>query len=314
MSIGGFIQTLLFAALFLIFINGGTGRLLVYTLLIAGALSFTVCFLSRKRFTVEIPEFSGMVRADGECELRITFAKNGLCFLPFITAEGVFAGQKFAVKTSLLFKRSVTLPIKLKAPECGLQKAKITRTVTEDFMGLFRFKRQWELSTSAAVLPRIVDYQGPEIIPSLLPSEDEDREEGATVMFGGTAGYEHRPYTDGDSPRRINYKLSAKKKQLMVRLDESAGTESTNIILAADADGDCAEQAYALARRLVMRGSPAAVYHRGERFSAVGLTSLVKLREWLAFREFGADGEAFRAPDGSVNVVISPQGIRTSVG
>lgn len=309
MTVSGLIMSLCFAAIFLIFINGEIGWLMIYILIGAAFVSFVVCFFSRKHFSVSAEEFSGLVRADSECTVVLTIAKKGLCFLPFITVEGMFAGQKFAVRTSLLFRNSTRAEVKVVLDECGLQRAHITRTVVGDFTGLFRFKRTWDVSTTAAVLPRETEYVGPEVIPSMLPSEDEDREEGATVSFGGTPGYEHRPYIEGDSPRRINYKLSAKKQQLMVRLDESSGTESTNIVLSADADGSCAEQAYALAAKLVNGGSPAAVYHLGESCSAATPASLSKLREWIAFRDLHTEGGETLMPAGRVCVLISPQGI-----
>ncbi len=310
MTFSGLIMSLCFAAIFLIFINGEIGWLMIYILLGAAVVSFAVCFFSRKSFDVSAEEFSGLVRADSECTMVLTVTKKGLCFLPFITVEGIFAGQKFAVRTSLLFRNSTRAEVRIRLPECGLQRAYVTRTVVSDLTGLFRFRRVWDVSTTAAVLPREIEYIGPEVVPSMLPSEeDEDREEGASVSFGGMPGYEHRPYIDGDPPRRINYKLSAKRQQLMVRLDESNGTESTNIVLSADADGDCAEQAYALAAKLVNGGSPVAVYHFGESCAAATPASLSKLREWIAFRDLHTEGGETLMPAGRVCVLISPQGI-----
>lgn len=308
MSISGLVQTLFFAAIFLVFIDGSIGWLLIYTIIVALAMSFVCCIISRKRFDISAEDYSGITTAGGECEATFRITKNGFCFIPFVALEGSFAGQRFVVRTTLLFKKSVSVTVSLSPDCCGLQKAVIERSVAEDFFGLLRLKCNRNVSTSVAVLPRNVDYIGPNVVPSVLPSEDEEREEGKTVMFGGTAGYEHRPYTDGDSPRRINYKLSAKKQQLMVRLDESSGTESTNMIIEAGAGSDPAEQAFALAGKLVLSGSPVTVYYLGERFSAASPTALVQLREWLAFRELDAASGETVIPEGTVNVVFSKYG------
>lgn len=309
MTLSGLVQGPIFIGVILVFINGYTGWLLLYTILAAVLISFVVCLFSRKGYEVSVEEFSGIVQSGQNCTVRITLRKKGFCFLPRITVYGELSGQKFAAKTSLLFRNTVSLDVRIRTSQCGLQHARITRSVGEDLVGMFWFKRLWELETSVAVLPKRVEYTGPEVVPSLLPSEDEDREEGATVQFGGVPGYEHREYVEGDSPRKINYKLSAKKKQLMVRLDESCGNESTRLVLTGDADSGCAEQAFALAEKLVIKGDPVSVHHHGDSFSAVLPSSVEQLREWLAFRRFDVSGETGQLPSGSVCVVISPQGI-----
>lgn len=309
MNVSGLIQTLFFAAVFMIFIDGPIGWLLLYTICIALVISFALCLLSAKHFVVIAEEFSGIVSSGGECEVKLTIAKKGFCLLSHIALEGTFGGQRFAVRTALLFDKSVTVTLRLKADSCGLKKAIVERSVAEDMFGILRLKRALDISTAVAIKPREVEYTGPQVIPSVLPSDEEEREEGTSVLFGGSAGYEHRPYADGDSPKRINYKLSAKKQQLMVRLDESNGTESTNIVIQGGVGSEMAEQAYALARKLVMDGSPATVYYLGERFFTSSQSSLVQLKEWIAFRDFEATGETV-IPEGTVNVVLSSQGIK----
>ena len=304
------LQAAVFLAFFLVFINGSTGWMLAYTLLAAVLISFALWFVSRKAFTVSVEAFSGIAEVGRECVVTMRLRKDGFCFLPCIVVTGELAGRHFVARTSLMLRSEAQVDIRLRPAECGLHRVKLLGTSAQDFFGLFCRRTTAEGSSAIAVLPRQVDYSGPEVVPSLLPSEDEEREEGVTVSFGGTAGYEHRDYVQGDSLRRVNYKLSAKKRRLMVRLDESGGTESTNILLTADADGSCAEQALALADRLVLNGSPVTVYHRGEAFDVTVPPSVDKLREWLAFREFGGETQTDNAPAGSVCVVISPQGIK----
>lgn len=310
MTISGILQAAIFVVFFLLFINGGIGWLLVYTLLAAMLISFVLWFVSRKAFTVSVEEFSGIAEVGRECEAVVRIRKDGFCFLPTIKLIGEVGGRPFEVHTSLLFGHEAAVPVRIRPEKCGLLQAKLVQSVALDFFGLFRRRCNVEECSAIAVLPRQVEYTGPEVVPSLLPSENEEREEGVAVFFGGTAGYEHRDYVQGDSLRRVNYKLSAKKRRLMVRLDESGGTESTNILLTSDADGDCAEQALALADIMVFGGSPVNVYHRGEVFSVTAPPSVDKLREWLAFRELGGERIADDMPSGSVCVVISPQGIK----
>ena len=307
-SLVTFVQVLFFAAIFLLFISGSVGWTLIYAFLLALVVSVVLLLISHRRYTVEMERFSGTVNVGEECTVRMTVRKTGFCIIPYLTLEGSFSGQPFTVKTALLLRDHAVVTIKLSPTECGLQKAVIDTAYSEDLLWILRLKKRCHVSTGVAVLPRETEYTGPQVMPSVLPSENERSEEGASVMFGGTAGYEHREYADGDTPRRINYKLSAKKQRLMVRLDESTGTESTNIVLAADADGGCLEQALALARRLTMLGAPSAVFHGSDSFEVSTPATVRRLREWLAFRDTQSTAEA-QLPAGTACVVISPVGI-----
>ena len=310
MKASGILQAAAFIALFLIFINGSIGWMLSYTIIAALLISFLLWLFSHRNYEVAADEFAGVTEVGGECVLHIKLRKTGFCFLPLIIVMGNMAGAPFEAHTSLLFRRESVVAVKMRARSCGLNRITVRCCAAEDIFGLFGSRKKLDIGSSAAVLPRLVDYTGPEVVPSFLPSESEEREEGIAVNFGGTAGYEHRDYVAGDSPRRINYKLSAKRHRLMVRMDESGGTESTNIVLSDDADSTCAEQALALADKLVLSGSPAAVYHHGEVFEAVLPASVDKLREWLAFRDLTAAYSGKEAkPAGNVCVVISPHGM-----
>ncbi len=309
MTISGILQAAIFIVFFLVFINGGIGWLLVYTMLAALLFSFVLWFVSRKAFAVSVQEFSGIAEVGRECVATVKVVKTGFCFLPCIKVTGETDGRAFEVHTSLMLRQEAAVLVRIRPEKCGLLKMRLVQTSAQDFFGIFRRCSRVEEHSAIAVLPRQVEYIGPEVVPSRLPSENEEREEGIAVSFGGTAGYEHRDYVQGDSLRRVNYKLSAKKRRLMVRLDESGGTESTNILMTSDADADCAEQALALADIMVLGGSPVNVYHRGEMFSVAAPPSVDKLREWLAFRELGGECIADDMSSGSVCVVISPQGI-----
>jgi len=307
-SLVTFVQVLFFAAIFLLFISGSVGWTLVYAFLLALVISVVTLIISHGRYTVETERFSGVTSVGEECAINVTVRKMGFCIIPYLTLEGSFCGQSFTVKTALLLRDHSTVTIKLRPTECGLQKAVVSMAYSEDLLWILRLKKRCDVSAGVAVLPRVVEYTGPQVTPSVLPSDNERCEEGASVMFGGAPGYEHREYADGDTPRRINYKLSAKKQRLMVRLDESTGTESTNILLDSGADGGCLEQAFALAQKLVMKGSPVTVLHGKDSFEATSPATVHKLREWLAFRDTDSAVQA-KLPAGTVCVMISPMGI-----
>lgn len=308
--LSGLVQTLFFSAVILLFIDGETGWLLMYTVLAAVVLSAVPVIFSRNNVVVSMDVFSGMTSVGEKTTARLKISKKGFCFVPFVTISGELAGQPFVAKLSLMTSSSAVVELYFRPTACGLNKITVSEVRLSDFFGVARFKRNVDQGSSIGVVPRIIEYKGPVVVPSSIPTDEEQQEESRASLFGGMAGYEHREYAAGDSPRRINYKLSAKKRKLMVRMDESTATETTNILLSADSDSLCAEQAFALAKELAEAGSPVAVYHKGESFGIGRPENIDKLREWFAFRELGGDGEALqRLPDNGTNVLISPKGV-----
>lgn len=310
-SLLGYIEAVAFAVIFLLFINGEYGWVLLYSIALAVIASVIICVASHKRFSVSCGGFSGVYALGDKVTAELKFTGRGFCLLPYITVNGRFMGQSFTARCSLIGK-SGSVRIALKARECGLNKLEIDEIVLRDFLGLIYFNSaERPESCAAAVLPAIVDYNGPDVLPSALPSDDDEEAE-QSLLFGGMPGYEHRDYVPGDSPHRINYKLSAKKRALLVRKDESVASESVEIVLAEGADGGCAEQALALAKKLVAQGGSARVIQGRDSFTAASPASVDRLREWLAFRDFSGAQAAEVQRSASISrtvVVVSKEGI-----
>ena len=303
-----YFQALFFSVLFLVFINADIGWALVYIIGASIVVSVTVFLISRKHFTAELSELSGVTECGRSIEFEVILKKNGFCAIPFVELC-VSANGSINLRTSLLLRKKVTVRGSFKAEHSGLNKVTLNEVIIRDFLGLLQFKIPVERTAQIAVLPRIIEYDGPEVKPNMLPSEEEESEEGITVMNGGMPGYEHREYVPGDSPRRVNYKLSAKRQQLMVRLDESSGYASTNLYIAENAMPICCDKAFALASRLIIRGGTVKITHKGEERTAATPETLDRMREWLAFREYAEtpDGAA-ETPPADTAVVFSGNG------
>lgn len=309
----GFIQTLAFAVVFLLFISGEAGWILIYCMLAAIAASVVTCAVSHRHISVGCNSFAGVYQLGDEVTAELRVTGRGFCVLPFVVINGMFMGKLFSARCSVFGKRGGSVKITMRAEECCLNRLDIEQVQIRDFLGIIVFSSPVRPEPgAAAVLPGIAEYSGPEVIPPLLPSDDDEETE-CPVLSGGMPGYEHRGYVPGDSPRRINYKLSAKKRTLLVRKDEGTAAERVDIILAPGADCGCAEQAFALSQKLVSGGGAVRVIFGGESFTAAGPAEVYKLREWLAFRDLhsaGGDPELSRSASLSHTVVtISPDGI-----
>ncbi|MCH5204611.1 MAG: DUF58 domain-containing protein [Oscillospiraceae bacterium] len=305
--IGSYIQIMFFSALFLIFISGDIGWALIYTVGGIIVASLALILLSKDHFSAKLSELSGVANVGEKIEFEVTLRKTGFCVLPYAEIC-IDAENDIRLRTSLVFRNSVSIKGSFHANHSGLSRVKLTKVIIRDFAGLVQMNIPFNEESQKGVLPKKVDYKGPEIFPSVLPDDSGETEEGASVLHGGLPGYEHREYAAGDSLRRIDYKLSAKKQKLMVRLDESTGYSSTNLFIEPNALPACCDNAFALAGNLIMRGGTVKITHNDESFTAATPETLQKMREWLAFQEFSDDNETEVTLPEDTNVVFSGNG------
>lgn len=288
--IPGYIQAAFFAVLFMLFISGDIGSALLYAIIIANIISTVLLLISKKHFSATLCSLSGVTECGRKIEFEIVLKKKGFCFLPYIEIC-LAANTSIRLRTALLFRKEVTVKGEFPAEHSGLNRLLLENMIVGDFLGNFHFNIRQDQQTQMAVLPRIVEYDGPEILPNMLPSEEEETEEGTTTRNSGMPGYEHREYVPGDSPRRVNYKLSAKRGTLLVRLDESNGHAATHLFISESGLPLCCDKAFALASRLILHGGTVKITHKNDSRIATTPETLDRLREWLAFREYAQKPE-----------------------
>lgn len=277
-----------FAVIFALFIDAKIGGVLLYAIILMSLASYIFLRFSYNHFTVSLKGGSGLVECGKTVEYEVVLEKKGFCFIPFIELS-VNSGETVRICTSLLFRKSVVLKGTFVAQHSGLCDVVIEDIFAWDFIRYKYFTIESDKISQIAVYPKMIDYTGPEVMPNMLPFEGEEVEEGRTVLCGGVPGYDHREYAYGDSLRRINYKLSAKRGKLMVRMDESSGYASTNLKIAQNAMPICCDKAFALARLIVSKGGTIKITHCGEAFTAATPETLERMREWLAFRRYSEE-------------------------
>lgn len=292
----------IFALMFLLFLNSEIGSVLLYVAVGMGVIAFALLCVSKNHFTAKLQGLSGTVECGRKVEFEVVLEKKGFCFIPFVEVC-VDAEGSIRLRTSLLFRKTVTVKGCFEPKHSGLNKVVLEKVMIGDLIGNGRFTVKIADEERLAVYPQVVRYDGPEILPNMLPSEEE-AEEGVTTRQGGMPGYEHREYVPGDSPRRVNYKLSAKKGKLMVRLDESNGYAATNLLIAENGLPVCCDKAFALASQLVIRGGTVKITHRGDERVASTPETLDRMREWLAFREFAREPVPAPIPVGEDSRVV----------
>lgn len=310
--ISSYIQAIFFAVMFLLFISGSIGWALIYAIVGASVISAVCLLVSRKHFRIEAECVSGLTEKGDKAEILLTLTKTGFCFIPNLDIT-LCAGESdtISVHTALTFGKSTQIRVPIKTKVSGKNRCRVTQYFAQDFMNLLCLAGSpADVCAEYCVLPAYVEYKGPAVRPKLLPSEEET-EEGKTAMSGGLPGYEHREYAAGDSLRRINYKLSAKRQKLMVRLDEITGSAPVVISVAENCFPEAGETLMALSRNLVLHGGTVRVVQSGDSFCANTPQTLSRLREWIATRPLTLSesaSEAVISPE--TDVVIDHSGVR----
>lgn len=228
--------------IFTFYIEGEMGVVLIAFLIVPPLISFLLALSARKRITVSI--FSdAYVKKGSELEVTVTVEKKGK--LPIAVAEicpkasEVFEKQDKKYRLSLLLDGKTEFTYKIKAITGGNGEISIGDFYSCDFLGFIRFKICTDLPEpiSVGVIPEIPDVKSSsqlfrQIADSVLTSDDDD-ENDTELLFSSNSmpGYEHREYIQGDPLKRINWKLSSKKRRLMVRLDEAVSMVRPLVVL-----------------------------------------------------------------------------------
>lgn len=145
----------------------------------------------------------------------------------------------------------------------------ITEAYIYDFLGIFRFRLKKLPVCHVTVAPRrlILGENG------ALCDEETDSLRTQFTFFENDTFSAVREYADGDSLRRVHWKLSAKQGKLMVKQSDLNLSSSAAIVIdtsseyADDIQGQCEvdallEAALAVSRKIISDGSTAAcVYH-----------------------------------------------------
>lgn len=239
----GFGTSIALAIIFALYCSGRVGWFLVLTFLLAPVLSLLFTGFFKKNILITC-DFEKPLCAKGEtCELLIKVKNRFLLPTPTILIDiqdsPRLNSPDKVYSLSVLPFSTVTFPVLLKAGICGTSMVGIREVRLKDYLHLFTFKtklKDYPLS-EIAVVPEVAivsaeeDFIRETVTASMECGESEETVESTSFIFGGFPGYDHREYVPGDPLKRMNWKLSAKRDKLFVRLDEEAATTSVSVLL-----------------------------------------------------------------------------------
>lgn len=240
-----YILGLALTVVFALYMNANVGWFMLIALILALILSVFFAWLTRKNIHAECNMEEAVLSKGDYCELKVTLYNKSLfpttpLEIIVLQGDGVKTENKNIIASIFPFsKREYT--IRYTAKICGLSTIGIESINVTDYLGLFAFQIPGmdydKLHRKIAVIPEIADVSVQDdrilqLMQSSLADEDgEDTIESTFNTFGGFPGYDSREYVPGDPIKRINWKQSAKRNKLLVRLDDEMAAKNVNVIL-----------------------------------------------------------------------------------
>lgn len=240
-----YILALFLAVIFALYLNANVGWFMLIALILAPVMSVFFAWLTSKTITVSCEVTGGMLSKGDRCQVVATI-KNKSIFpttpieLTVLNGDGVRCGDKNILCTVLpMSKQRVVIDYQAKIcgpSEIGLENVRIT-----DYLGMMTLRLKnlnySKLKNTFYVIPDIADVslKDDRILKVMQTSntadDSEDTVESTVTSYGGFPGYDNREYVPGDPLKRINWKQSAKREKLLVRLDDEVASKSVNLVL-----------------------------------------------------------------------------------
>ena len=219
-------------------ISGSGGIFIAVLLIMALITSLLMLALSHTSIDISMGLSGNIVNKGDKLTARLDFNKKFFFPSTFIEVTLSVTPNIEGGDGSLAYRfictglRGDSIEIPLKATLCGGAEVSVDSISFTDYLGLFSMKKKTlPEKCKVKILPRIPDTGSQnEVLRSVsqnISFDDSDEESNETSSaLTGVPGYEHRSYVPGDPLKRVNWKLSSKKDQLMVRLDEKVTSSS----------------------------------------------------------------------------------------
>ncbi len=228
------------AYVFTAYLDGDIGVVIWSFLIIAPLLSFLLTFLARKAIKAQLSaptyiakgrRFAANVRLSAEGKLPVPFLR-----LKFRSSAGFLPEDERALQTALMPQQPQEIPYPMIAAYAGCGEIALESMRITDFLGLIGFAHALPAPVKVGVIPEIPSLTNAAVMlhavsDVVMTQDDEEEESAAAFSAVSMPGYVHRDYVPGDNLRRINWKLSAKRNRLMVRMDEAAATVRPSVML-----------------------------------------------------------------------------------
>ncbi len=240
-----YIFAMIFAIIFGLFLDANVGWFILVTLVLAPFLSVFFAWLSSRMIQISCEMEDALLSKGDTCNMVIRVRNLSIFPTPPIAIQmsneaGIRCDNK-ELLVSVLPRGSQTFEVKFKANICGSSMVGIEKVRVTDYLGLFSIavnRLEYEaLRKNVAVIPNIAELSARDdnlmkVMQSSLHMDDsEETVDSNAFAFGGFPGYDNREYVPGDPLKRINWKQSAKRNKLLVRLDDEMAARAIHVVL-----------------------------------------------------------------------------------
>ncbi len=244
----GFLSFLIIAGFFAYYLNGVDGLTLMLTLLIALIISIVHIIITGKSIEAEFYTDDVSVSVGDQINAILKINKTISLPTPFIEVgfsqtDSLYPTEFSKIRLSLFQSSGQEIAVPFKVMYSGKTSLEVDYIRVFDYLGLFYrtiYNRQKnpnpKYKTEIKVLPFLPDSPKENpladnvILSTYTAQGDEEDTIEANTVGKYTAGYENRPFRQGDPIKRINHKLSMRLGKLYVRLDEKPIATGQTII------------------------------------------------------------------------------------
>ncbi|MCL2397047.1 MAG: DUF58 domain-containing protein [Defluviitaleaceae bacterium] len=204
-----------------------------YAVLALPLVSLALTLVSRRQFTVEEQLTQNNIIKNEMVQYVFNVRNNS--FLPCASVRVRFRANSFAVVTDFVDQYFAILPYKsheivfnVSARYRGNYEIGVLNIVMYDFLGLFRFEQKHDKTLTLMVRPRVLDMSplplstaesGMENVKNLMAQEDY-----AVIS-------DLRKYQPTDGYKKIHWKASAKKNELISKNYQHTRRNSTAVVV-----------------------------------------------------------------------------------
>lgn len=240
-----YIFVIAISVLFMLFLDGPGGSYLTTALILALVISLLVLLWTKKTIAVHTEVSEDILNKGDSVKVSLSFKKSGFiptCFIKFrFAASSHFMGADDKINSVIIFgSDEYTVDSDFKAFFFGTGTLGSDEIILTDYFGIFMFKLRSAdmLYRKIKIYPDIPEINSRDDFAGSLTDavsfDDSEETSQSMISINGVPGYEHRRYEAGDSLKLINWKLSAKRGELLVRKLEGTGSTEQTFVLIRD--------------------------------------------------------------------------------
>lgn len=244
-SVFGYLLSVALAVVFALYLSGRVGWFLVLAFALAPVLSIGMTWIASRQLQIAGQPSANLVSKGDKCRIQIEIKNKWILPTPTVVVEVKdsvsMKCQDRCCLVSVMPFSGEYFSMEYTARICGKAVIGIENVMVNDFFGVFRFSvkniRKELLQWEVGVIPEIGQVSERDeritrlLTTSMIADNSEETVEAVASTLMGFPGYDNREYVPGDPLKRINWKLSAKKDQLLVRLDDETPGLTINVVL-----------------------------------------------------------------------------------